>query len=761
MEQPRDAFSRGFTIARSALAQVSRGADVPTLNTAGSRKVEAWFLGTKGENGDEFERLILEAIRDHIFWRRNFHPGDPTHVSDEVKRSPEYLQAMDALKEGHQELLAFLKKSVPFFSMRYQGHMNWDLTIPGMLGYFSAMLYNPNNVAFEGSTATTILEQLVGDDLCRMLGYAVPGPGEDTGAALRPWGHITCDGTVANIEAIWACRNLKYYPLAFREALKSERDLARARGMAVKLPGGGEEKALTALSTWELLNLPLDDILALSSRLATEFGIVDRDTVTRAVGKYSLQNLGIAGFTQRFLNRQGVGDPVVFVPGSKHYSFPKAVALLGLGAANLINIPVDKDARQSLGAIRQQLELCLQEKRPVLTVVAVIGTTEESAIDPLEEILELRDEFGARGLAFPVHADAAWGGYHRSLLNDPFDLPRPRALAAAALAAPPYVAPLSAYATANLLALARADSITVDPHKSGYIPYPAGALCYRNSAMRDLVTFSAPVVFHGATEPTVGIYGIEGSKPGAAAAAVYLSHRVIRPTREGYGKIIGQALYSCRRLYARLLSLAGPDDPFIVVPVPRLPAERQGRPAAEVDAQRKRIAELIDRPGGGVSGASAPALVETGPGEFQGSDEAIALLREIGPDQNILSYAFNLRRPDRTLNGDLERANRLNRAIYDLLRIEPLTDIYGHDLIVSTTDFDAEAYGEEFIADFKQRLGIDRSPGRVITVLRSVVMNPWVTETTAGSFIDILGDLLRKAVLRAAGQLEGRTFRGY
>src|SRR5437588_1970798 len=84
---------------------------------------------------------------------------------------------------------------------------------------------------------------------------------------------------------------------------------------------------------------------------------------------------------------------------------------------------------------------------------------------------------------------------------------------------------------------------------------PAGALCYRNAAMRDLVTFSAPVVFHGGAEPTVGIYGIEGSKPGAAVAAVYLSHRVIRPTKSGYGKIIGEALFSCRKLYARLLVL--------------------------------------------------------------------------------------------------------------------------------------------------------------------------------------------------------------
>src|SRR3712207_4624326 len=119
---------------------------------------------------------------------------------------------MGSLKDGYRVLLALLKKSVPFFSMRYQGHMNWDLTIPGALGYFSAMLYNPNNVAFEGSTATTILEMLVGDDLCRMLGYQISTDAEVVAGKPRPWRHVTCDGIVANIEAIWSSRNLKLYP---------------------------------------------------------------------------------------------------------------------------------------------------------------------------------------------------------------------------------------------------------------------------------------------------------------------------------------------------------------------------------------------------------------------------------------------------------------------------------------------------------------------------------------------------------------------
>lgn len=387
--------------------------------------------------------------------------------------------------------------------------------------------------------------------------------------------------------------------------------------------------------------------------------------------------------------------------------------------------------------LRRRLDRCRDERRPVIAVVAVIGSTEESAVDPLASVLELRDQYARQGFVFHVHADAAWGGYYRSVINDDFALPAP------AFGAPPIVAPLSDYVVRQFQSLGRADSITVDPHKSGYIPYPAGALCYRNGAMRDLVTFSAPVVFHGDAEPTVGIYGIEGSKPGAAAAAVYLSHRVIRPSHSGYGKIIGEALFSCRKLYARLLSMAGPTDPFIVVPVPRLPSERRGE---DPTAERARIRELIDHKSSD---------------EIRGNRAALALLREIGPDENILSYAFNFRRPDGTVNADLKQANDFNTAIYRRLSIRPGEDVYGRDMVVSTTDLSADTYGSAFIENYKHRLGTASSPGGTVTVLRSVVMDPWVTETASGSFIDVLERALRGAVLAESARLQCNKARGY
>lgn len=77
--------------------------------------------------------------------------------------------------------------------------MCFEMGMPGILGWAAGMLNNPNNVAFEASPMTTIMEIEVGRQMCEMLGYKEKG----SDSAPLYWGHITCDGTVANLESIW------------------------------------------------------------------------------------------------------------------------------------------------------------------------------------------------------------------------------------------------------------------------------------------------------------------------------------------------------------------------------------------------------------------------------------------------------------------------------------------------------------------------------------------------------------------------------
>ena len=62
----------------------------------------------------------------------------------------------------------------------------------------------------------------------------------------------------------------------------------------------------------------------------------------------------------------------------------------------------------------------------------------------------------------------------------------------------------------DIFALQHADSITVDPHKAGYIPYPAGGLCYRDERTRFLITWTSPYISRAGSFESIGIYGVEG-----------------------------------------------------------------------------------------------------------------------------------------------------------------------------------------------------------------------------------------------------------
>lgn len=85
--------------------------------------------------------------------------------------------------------------------------------------------------------------------------------------------------------------------------------------------------------------------------------------------------------------------------------------------------------------------------------------------------------------------------------------------------------------------------------RSGYINYPAGGLCYRDQRMRYLVTWTSPIVFHqGDALESMGVYGVEGSKPGAAATAAWLTHKTIGLHNDGYGRLLGEAVFSCTKV---------------------------------------------------------------------------------------------------------------------------------------------------------------------------------------------------------------------
>lgn len=723
---------------RALDAELTRPASALRLEGTSQGSAQAWFLGPKAENEALLVELIEAAIRAHCDYRRAFHPEDPIAITAKDKLEPSYERGVAQLRGYAAQLFEELRKSAPIFSMRHQGHMLWDQALPAVVGYFAGMLYNQNNVAAEASPVTTRLEIEVGNDLCRMLGYDVPDEGETRapGAAVRPWGHITCDGSVANIESLWAARNLKFYPVALREALlsDSESGLKKARTLEIARLDGGRAR-LVDLDGWELLNLAIDEVLGLPAAIEAQFGI-DGGTTARAVKPFSPATLGMLDLYRSNRSLASLGAPVVVVPATRHYSWPKAATLLGLGEGALRNVHVDLDARMELRDLRATLERCAIDRVPVLSVVAVVGSTEESAVDPLREILAMRDDLRKKGLHFAVHADAAWGGYFNCMLRPDED---PRQKDKRLLKAFVPESRMSEYVRRQYAALRDADSITVDPHKAGYVPYPAGGLCYRNSAMRDLVSLAAPVVFHSQSEPTVGIYGVEGSKPGAAAASVYLAHKVIRPTAGGYGKILGQCIWTSKRLYARLATMQ--DEKFRAVVFQRLPSERRGESG---DGERAYIRDHFVN----VSNRDLDTLLHQDP-------YAAKLFREMGSDQVILAYSFNMLDERGAPNKDVGLMNDLNLRVFELCSVTRETPLLEQKkLIVTNSSFDPQEYGEHLVADYARRLGVDYDGKTPVQFLISTTMDPWTTDTPDGDFLEVVAAALRDAVLQAIEEMK-------
>jgi hypothetical protein len=304
---------------------------------------------------------------------------------------------------------------------------------------------------------------------------------------------------------------------------------------------------------------------------------------------------------------------------------------------------------------------------------------------------------------------------------------------------------MSSYVTEQYKVLQLADSITIDPHKSGYVPYPAGGLCYRNSAMRNLVSFTAPVVYHGGVDPTVGVYGVEGSKPGAAASAVYFSHKVIRPNMSGYGKISGECFFNAKRLYAALVCLnIQPGLNFFVVPLIPIPAIQQGLSPAQIQQQYEFIRDRI---------------VNVSNQQLINDPQAFALFKELGGDQTIITYMYNYFTTGINPNSSMKKVNALNDAIYRAFSFKPYeNNTQETPIVVTSSSFTRSNNGDLLVDSLRKRLGVATGDGTndPINFIISTVMNPWLSNTVKGSFIPTLINIITQNVTQIVATVKSQ-----
>ncbi len=148
----------------------------------------------------------------------------------------------------------------------------------------------------------------------------------------------------------------------------------------------------------------------------------------------------------------------VFTSKLSHFSIQKSMAILGLGYDAVIAVDYDEHYRMDANKLEQEIQCCLHEGLIPIAVVATSGTTDFGSIDPLQDISTLCQHYGLW-----MHVDAAYGC---GLL-------------------------VSENHRQRLAGIEKADSVTVDYHKSFFQTVSCGAFFVREKHNLSHVTHHA------------------------------------------------------------------------------------------------------------------------------------------------------------------------------------------------------------------------------------------------------------------------------
>ena len=217
-----------------------------------------------------------------------------------------------------------------------------------------------------------------------------------------------------------------------------------------------------------------------------------------------------------------------------HYTHQRIAGVLGLAFET---IPCDRAGRMDVPALARRLAA-----GGVGTVVATMGTTATGAVDPLDAIVDLRGRHD-----FRIHADAAYGGYFL-LVKD-----------------------LAAETRRAFGRISEAASVVIDPHKHGLQPYGCGCVLFRDPSVGRLYRHDSPYTYFTSTELHLGEIGLECSRPGAAAVALWATQRLFPLVPEGEfatglasGRAAALELYQRLRKDGRFVTGAAPELDILV-----------------------------------------------------------------------------------------------------------------------------------------------------------------------------------------------------
>ncbi len=290
-------------------------------------------------------------------------------------------------------------------------------------------------------------------------------------------------------------------------------------------------RAAYALATWiNPNNHALDGGRASSA--------MEREAVAEIAGMFGWKtHLGHLTSGGTMANLEALWAAGRLDPGKKiaasaqaHYTHHRIASVLGLP---FVEIPADARGRMDMQALAARLA-----SGEIGCVVATVGTTGAGSIDPLPEILMLRDRHH-----FRLHVDAAYGGYFSLAGN------------------------LTAETREAFDLIGQANSIVVDPHKHGLQPYGCGCVLFSDPGVGALYKHDSPYTYFTSAELHLGEISLECSRPGASAVALWATQRLL-PIEPG-GEF-ARGLEACREAALSLAKRLDGDSRWLVPFPPEL-----------------------------------------------------------------------------------------------------------------------------------------------------------------------------------------------
>jgi tyrosine decarboxylase / aspartate 1-decarboxylase len=277
-----------------------------------------------------------------------------------------------------------------------------------------------------------------------------------------------------------------------------------------------------------------------------------------------------------------------------HYTHQRISGVLRL---EFEAVEADSRGRMDVNALERRVKA-----GDVGTVVATIGTTATGAVDPLPDILKLREKYG-----FRIHADAAYGGYFVLADN------------------------LEAAAAGAFARIGEADSIVIDPHKHGLQPYGCGCVLFKDPAVGRLYKHDSPYTYFTSKELHLGEISLECSRPGAAAAALWATQKLLPLERGGeFARGLEQGRAAALALHQKLRA----DEQFVAGFAPELDilvfAPRAGS-LSEISRLSRSVFEIAAKNGLHLAVAELPVSFIEHDVKTGGVDEreTVTLLRSV------------------------------------------------------------------------------------------------------------------------------------